>query len=68
MPDARPNIVVILSDEQHIDTLGCSDSELPVQTPHIDRLARREVDHFKARPGHELGNDDVFTALRRLGW
>jgi len=33
-----PNIVLVLSDEQHLDTLGCYGSPV-VRTPHVDRLA-----------------------------
>jgi arylsulfatase A-like enzyme len=34
-----PNIVLILTDEQHADALGFR-GQLPVPTPHADRLAR----------------------------
>ncbi len=33
----RPNILFITSDQQHWNTLGCSNDE--IQTPHLDRLA-----------------------------
>ena len=33
-----PNLVVLLSDQQRADTLGCHGQPLPV-TPHLDRLA-----------------------------
>jgi arylsulfatase A-like enzyme len=36
MPD-RPNILLITSDQQHWNTLGCLNPE--VQTPNLDRLA-----------------------------
>ena len=38
---ARPNILFILTDEQHIEALGCSGSDLPVETPNIDAIAGR---------------------------
>ena len=39
MPDTdRPNILLITSDQQHWNTLGCLNPE--VKTPHLDRLAR----------------------------
>ena len=38
MADDRPNIVFVLTDEQHFSTLGYMGGDL-VQTPHIDRLA-----------------------------
>lgn len=37
-PNACPNIVVVLSDDQRYDTLGCTGSAF-MTTPHIDRLA-----------------------------
>ena len=36
--DSRPNIVLILTDDQRWDTLGCSGHGL-LKTPHIDQLA-----------------------------
>jgi N-acetylglucosamine-6-sulfatase len=38
-PARRPNVVLILSDDQRYDTLGCTGNE-HVATPNIDRLAR----------------------------
>ena len=38
----RPNIILIMSDNQPADLLGCYGNE-EVVTPHIDRLARRGV-------------------------
>ncbi|ORT52275.1 hypothetical protein ST37_02800 [Vibrio sp. qd031] len=38
----RPNIVVIFSDQQRWDTLGCYGQELPV-TPNLDQLANEGV-------------------------
>jgi arylsulfatase A-like enzyme len=37
MPNDRPNILLITSDQQHWHTLGCLNPE--IQTPHLDRLA-----------------------------
>lgn len=37
MPDDRPNILLITSDQQHWNTLGCLNSE--IRTPNLDRLA-----------------------------
>ena len=42
MISSRPNILVILSDEQRWDTLGCYGQALPV-TPNLDRLAAEGV-------------------------
>src|SRR3954453_10977271 len=35
----RPNIVLIVTDDQRYDTLGCT-GHPAARTPHIDRLAR----------------------------
>lgn len=40
-PD-RPNILVILTDDQRWDAMGCAGNRV-VQTPNIDRLAREGV-------------------------
>ena len=37
MSDHRPNILLITSDQQHYDTLGCANPR--IQTPALDRLA-----------------------------
>ena len=37
MPETRPNILLITSDQQHWNTLGCLNPE--IQTPHLDALA-----------------------------
>ena len=37
---ARPNFLLLLSDDQTYRALGCL-GELPVQTPNLDRLAKR---------------------------
>ncbi len=39
MPSQRPNILIITSDQQHWNTLGCLNPE--VQTPCLDRLAEQ---------------------------
>ena len=38
MANDRPNILLITSDQQHWNTLGCLNPE--IQTPHLDRLAK----------------------------
>jgi len=35
----KPNILLITSDQQHFNTLGCNNPE--VKTPNLDRLAKR---------------------------
>jgi arylsulfatase A-like enzyme len=42
MPDGRPNIVVIMTDQQRGDALGCAGHPL-LRTPHLDRLAAAGV-------------------------
>ena len=37
MPESRPNILLITSDQQHWNTLGCLNPE--IRTPNLDRLA-----------------------------
>lgn len=41
MPD-RPDILVVMTDQQRADTLGCLGA-VHVRTPHLDRLAARGV-------------------------
>lgn len=38
MPDSRPNILLLFSDQQRPDTLGCYGQKLPT-SPNLDRLA-----------------------------
>ena len=40
--DERPNILLILTDQQRFDTLGCYGAPI-CRTPHIDALAERGV-------------------------
>lgn len=41
-PPTRPNIVLLLADDQRFDTLGCTGNPI-IQTPNIDRLAKDGV-------------------------
>ena len=38
----KPNILLIVADQHRLDALGCA-GRFPIQTPHIDRLAREGV-------------------------
>lgn len=44
--DSRPNILVLISDDQNMDTIGAYGSYFV--TPNIDRLAREGVTHTRA--------------------
>ncbi len=44
MPIQSPNFLFIMDDQHRFDYLGCAEAEF-VQTPNIDRLARRGI-HF----------------------
>ncbi|MDG1301794.1 MAG: sulfatase-like hydrolase/transferase [Opitutae bacterium] len=37
--DQRPNLLVLLSDDQRADTLGCYKPDRPLPTPNFDQLA-----------------------------
>lgn len=52
-PAGKPNIVILLSDDQRWSTIGAWGLE-PVQTPNLDRLARRGVSFDHA---HIMGGD-----------
>jgi arylsulfatase A-like enzyme len=39
----RPNFIVLLTDDQRLDTLGCYNTRCPIQTPNIDRLAKEGI-------------------------
>ena len=39
MSKRKPNILLIISDQQRIDTLGFN-QKTPCQTPYMDRIAR----------------------------
>lgn len=39
----RPNFVILLTDDQRVDTLGVYAPDCPIPTPHIDRLAKEGI-------------------------
>src|SRR5882724_5655202 len=43
----RPNVLVILTDDQRFDLLGCAGHPI-LKTPHIDGLAKRGVRFLNA--------------------
>lgn len=40
---SRPNLLILLTDDQRPDTLGCYDPGTPIQTPNLNRLAEQGV-------------------------
>jgi arylsulfatase A-like enzyme len=47
MSDDRPNILLLVSDQQRYDTLGCNGNRL-IRTPHLDRLAEQGMRFTRA--------------------
>jgi arylsulfatase A-like enzyme len=41
--ERRPNLLVLLTDDQRLNTLGVYDANCPIQTPNIDRLANEGI-------------------------
>jgi arylsulfatase A-like enzyme len=41
--EVRPNLLVFLTDDQRLDTLGCYSTNCPIQTPNLDRLATQGI-------------------------
>lgn len=39
----RPNLLVLLTDDQRLNTLGVYDEDCPIQTPNLDRLANEGI-------------------------
>ena len=68
---ARPNFLLILSDDQRWDALGCV-GDPALQTPHLDALAARGrlfQNHFVTTPICAVSRASIFTGqyLRRHG-
>ena len=40
---SRPNLLVLLTDDQRLNTLGCYDASCPINTSAIDRLANEGI-------------------------
>lgn len=60
-----PNILLILTDQQRVDTLGYR-GETPCRTPNIDRIAREGIAFDRAicasplcSPAREIGRAHV---------
>jgi arylsulfatase A-like enzyme len=58
MPTHRPNIVLLLTDQQRRDTLGCYGAPV-CRTPHLDRVAAQGVRFDQA-----YTNTAICTAVR----
>jgi arylsulfatase A-like enzyme len=41
--EIQPNFLILLTDDQRQDTLGCYSSSCPIKTPNIDRLATEGI-------------------------
>lgn len=41
--DSRPNLIVLLTDDQRANTIRAYDPECPIDTPHMDRLANQGI-------------------------
>jgi arylsulfatase A-like enzyme len=41
-PPSRPNVIVLITDDQGYGDLGCHGNPI-MQTPHMDRLGRESV-------------------------
>ena len=39
----QPNFLIIFTDDQRLETLGCYDDNCPIQTPNLDRLASEGI-------------------------
>ena len=60
----RPNFLVILTDDQRPQTLGCYDASCPIKTPHIDALATdgiRFTQGFVTTPICAVSRASIFT-------
>jgi len=38
-----PNFLIVFTDDQRLETLGCYDAECPIETPNLDLLAREGI-------------------------
>jgi hypothetical protein len=43
LADSRPNLLVLLTDDQRWDTLGVYNEDCPIPTPNLDRLANEGI-------------------------
>jgi arylsulfatase A-like enzyme len=48
MPSPRPNILLLLTDQQRFDTIRALGSSFSARTPHLDRLAQTGVSFERA--------------------
>lgn len=61
---AKPNILVLLTDDQRPDTLGCYNVDCPIETPALDRLANdgiRFQNSFVTTPICNVSRASVLT-------
>jgi arylsulfatase A-like enzyme len=43
LADSRPNLLILLTDDQRWDTLGVYNEDCPIPTPNLDRLANEGI-------------------------
>jgi len=60
---SRPNLLVILTDDQGAWALGCAGND-EIRTPHLARLAATGIHGQHGRAGADSGGWDVFAQ----GW
>lgn len=58
---ARPNVLLILTDDQDVDTVGCYGGS--VQTPHIDSLAADGIRFSNANVVHSICSPSRYAIL-----
>lgn len=63
--DKRPNVIVIIPDQQRYDSLGCNGNSDAI-TPHIDHLAKEGVNFdsaFVSQPVCSPARSSILTGL-----
>ncbi len=43
----QPNFLIVFTDDQRLNTLGCYNDDCPIQTPNLDRLAEEGIKFSK---------------------
>ncbi len=64
-PEKRPNIILIVTDDQRWDSLGCMGNPI-IHTPHLDRMAAEGIlfrNHFSTTSICMSSRASIFTGL-----